>query len=159
MLIYIRCPLNLKHLGLDIKADKYSIRKIELFKLFNLTECKLYITTKRGMIAMYELCASMMCASLIIYPGSKNAGRSRIDSFHIDMDGQFVPNFGMDFRIWHISGKQPKKVEVHLMIKSLTATWIFSSGTRSITYTYILEADYHPSTTLQHIIESGIVPV
>ena len=84
---------------------------------------------------MYELCASMMCAKFDnLSREVKTLEEAGIDSFHIDiMDGQFVPNFGMGLQdLAYIRKVAKKPVDIHLMIKSLTATWIFSLKIRSV---------------------------
>lgn len=110
---------------------------------------------------MIEYSASMMCANYANLEREvrmlENGG---IDSFHIDiMDGQFVPNFGMGLQdLEYIRSATKKKVEVHLMIKK-PGSYLDLFIKRGVDTIYIHpEADYHPSTTLQKIIEAGITP-
>lgn len=108
-----------------------------------------------------EYSASMMCAN---YGHLENEVKiledAGIDSFHIDiMDGQFVPNFAMGLQDLEFIRKATKKeVEVHLMIKK-PGSYLDLFINRGVDTIYIHpEADYHPSTTLQKIIEAGIKP-
>ena len=108
-----------------------------------------------------ELSASMMCAN---YGNLEKEIRSLeeggIDSFHIDiMDGQFVPNFCMGIQDLKCIRRLTKKpVEVHLMIKRpLSYLKVFIECGVDVIYVHP-EADYHPATTLQAIINAGIVP-
>lgn len=108
-----------------------------------------------------EFSASMMCAN---YANLEKEVRmledGGIDTFHIDiMDGQFVPNFGMGLQdLEYIRRATKKKIEVHLMIKDPRSYLsIFTNLGVDIIYVHP-EADYHPSTTLQKIIEAGITP-
>ncbi len=109
----------------------------------------------------YQLSASMMCAKFDnLEKEIKTLEEAGIDSFHIDiMDGQFVPNFGMGLQdLAYIRKATKKPVEVHLMIKKPdNYLSIFTKHNVDCIYIHP-EADYHPSTTLQHIIEAGIVP-
>lgn len=105
--------------------------------------------------------ASMMCAN---YACLENEVRmleeGGIDSFHIDiMDGQFVPNFGMGLQdLEYIRSATKLPIEAHLMIKK-PDSYLNIFIDRGVDVIYIHpEADYHPSTTLQHIIEAGITP-
>ncbi len=110
---------------------------------------------------MYELSASMMCARFDnLSREVKTLEGAGIDSFHIDiMDGQFVPNFGMGLQdLAYIRKATKKPVEAHLMIKKPDSYLdIFIKNKVDCIYIHP-EADYHPSTTLQHIIEAGIEP-
>ena len=112
-------------------------------------------------MAGVEYSASMMCAN---YGHLENEVKiledAGIDSFHIDiMDGQFVPNFAMGLQDLEFIRKATKKeVEVHLMIKK-PGSYLDLFINRGVDTIYIHpEADYHPSTTLQKIIEAGIKP-
>lgn len=108
-----------------------------------------------------NLSASMMCADF------KNLEREvrlleegGINSFHIDiMDGQFVPNFCMgiqDLKTIRLLTKKP--VEVHLMIKRpLSYLKVFIDSGADVIYIHP-EADYHPASTLQAIINAGVTP-
>lgn len=83
-----------------------------------------------------------------------------IDSFHIDiMDGQFVPNFCMGIQDLKCIRKLTKKpIEVHLMIeRPMSYLKVFIEAGVDVIYVHP-EADYHPSTTLQAIIDAGITP-
>ncbi|WP_196604812.1 ribulose-phosphate 3-epimerase [Pectinatus haikarae] len=105
--------------------------------------------------------ASMMCANFsCLRDEVKMLEKGGIDSFHIDMmDGQFVPNFGMGLQdLTYIRSATKKPVEVHMMIKKPDSyLTLFTSKNVDTIYIHP-EADYHPSTTLQHIIEAGIIP-
>lgn len=108
-----------------------------------------------------ELSASMMCARYgNLREELKLLEDAGIDSYHIDiMDGQFVPNFGMGLQdLEFIRSATDKKVEVHLMIKN-PDKYLDIFIKRKVDVIYIHpEADYHPSTTIQHIIQAGITP-
>lgn len=85
-----------------------------------------------------------------------------IDSFHIDiMDGRYVPNFAMSLNdMAYIAAVSGKPLDVHLMIEHPNNNvHIFLEKLRKGDTVYIHpEAEYHPSTTLQKIIEAGMVP-
>ncbi len=85
-----------------------------------------------------------------------------IDSFHIDiMDGRFVPNFAMSLNdMKYIAGATKKPLDVHLMIEHPNnCVEIFLENLRNGDTVYIHpEAEYHPSTTLQKIINAGMIP-
>ena len=108
-----------------------------------------------------NLSASMMCADF------KNLEREvrlleegGINSFHIDiMDGQFVPNFCMGIQdLKTIRSLTKKPVEVHLMIKRpLSYLKVFIDSGADVIYIHP-EADYHPASTLQAIINAGVTP-
>lgn len=108
-----------------------------------------------------EFSASMMCANYAnLEREVKMLEEAGIDLFHIDiMDGQFVPNFGMGLQdLEYIRRVTKKKIEVHLMIKDPRRyLHIFTNLGVDIIYVHP-EADYHPSTTLQTIIEAGVTP-
>ena len=108
-----------------------------------------------------EFSASMMCANYAnLEKEVRMLEEGGIDTFHIDiMDGQFVPNFGMGLQdLEYIRRATKKKIEVHLMIKDPRSYLnIFTNLGVDIIYVHP-EADYHPSTTLQKIIEAGITP-
>lgn len=112
-------------------------------------------------MADVEYSASMMCANFAnLEREVKMLEDGGIDSFHIDiMDGQFVPNFGMGLQdLEFIRRATKKKVEVHLMIKK-PGSYLDLFINRGVDTIYIHpEADYHPSTTLQKIIEAGVTP-
>lgn len=111
----------------------------------------------------YELNASMMCAN---YGNLEKEVReledAGIDSFHIDiMDGRYVPNFAMSLNdMSYIASVATRPLDVHLMIEHPSNhIEIFLSKLRKGDTVYIHpEAEYHPSTTLQKIIDSGMIP-
>ena len=110
-----------------------------------------------------ELMASMMCAD---YGSLKNEVKKLeeggVDSFHIDiMDGRYVPNFTMSLNdMAYIASIAKKPLDVHLMIEHPNNNIeIFLRWLRKGDTVYIhSEAEYHPSTTLQKIIDAGMVP-
>jgi ribulose-phosphate 3-epimerase len=87
---------------------------------------------------------------------------SDIDSFHIDiMDGRYVPNFAMSLNdMRYIAGTAKIPLDVHLMIEHPNnLIHLFLSSLRKGDTVYIHpEAEYHPSTTLQKIIDAGMIP-
>lgn len=77
------------------------------------------------------------------------------------MDGRFVPNFAMSLNdMKYIAGATKKPLDVHLMIEHPNnRVEIFLRNLRKGDTVYIHpEAEYHPSTTLQKIIDAGMVP-
>ena len=111
----------------------------------------------------FELTASMMCADYGHLEKEVRAlEEGGIDSFHIDiMDGRYVPNYAMSLNdMRYIASATDKPVDVHLMIEHPNNTIsIFLENLRKGDTVYIHpEAEYHPSTTLQKIINAGLIP-
>ncbi|MEZ3427244.1 MAG: ribulose-phosphate 3-epimerase [Lachnospiraceae bacterium] len=111
----------------------------------------------------FELTASMMCANYgNLESEVKQLEAAGIDSFHIDiMDGRYVPNFAMSLNdMAYIASVSGKPLDVHLMIEHPNNNvHIFLEKLRKGDTVYIHpEAEYHPSTTLQKIIEAGMIP-
>lgn len=110
-----------------------------------------------------EFTASMMCANFgNLEKEVRELEQAGIDSFHIDiMDGRYVPNYAMSLNdMAYIAGATTKPLDVHLMIEHPnTHIELFLKNLRKGDTVYIHpEAEYHPSTTLQKIIDAGMMP-
>lgn len=111
----------------------------------------------------FELTASMMCADYgNLEKEVRELEEAGIDSFHIDiMDGRYVPNFAMSLNdMRYIRSAASKPLDVHLMIEHPNNNiHLFLENLRKGDTVYIHpEAEYHPSTTLQKIIDAGMIP-
>ncbi len=111
----------------------------------------------------FELTASMMCANYgNLEKEVHDLEEGGIDSFHIDiMDGRYVPNYAMSLNdMRYIASAAKKPLDVHLMVEHPNNTIeLFTNELRKGDTVYIHpEAEYHPSTTLQKIINAGMVP-
>ena len=111
----------------------------------------------------FELTASMMCANYAnLEKEIHNLEKGGIDSFHNDiMDGRYVPNFAMSLNdMRYIASAASKPLDVHLMIEHPSNNiGLFLQNLRRGDTVYIHpEAEYHPSTTLQRIIDAGMIP-
>ena len=111
----------------------------------------------------FELMASMMCADYgHLEREVRDLEAGGIDSFHIDiMDGRYVPNYAMSLNdMRYIAGATKKPLDVHLMVEHpSTHIELFLNNLRKGDTVYIHpEAEYHPSTTLQKIINAGMIP-
>lgn len=110
-----------------------------------------------------ELMASMMCADYRnLEKEVKELDEAGIDSFHIDiMDGRYVPNYAMSLNdLRCIRSLTDKPLDVHLMIEHPNNNvHLFTQSLHKGDTIYIHpEAEYHPSTTLQKIIDAGMIP-
>ena len=111
----------------------------------------------------FELTASMMCANYgNLEKEVTELQTAGIDSFHIDiMDGRSVPNFAMSLNdLKYIRSATDKPLDVHLMVEHPNNTIeLFLNSLHKGDTVYIHpEAEYHPSTTLQKIIDAGMIP-
>lgn len=111
----------------------------------------------------FQLTASMMCANYgNLEKEIRDLEEGGIDSFHIDiMDGRYVPNYAMSLNdMTYIASVAGKPMDIHLMIEHPNNNiGLFIKKLRPGDTIYIHpEAEYHPSTTLQKIIDAGLVP-
>ena len=111
----------------------------------------------------FELTASMMCANYRnLEKEVRDLDEGGIDSFHIDiMDGRYVQNFAMSLNDMHcIRELTDKPLDVHLMVEHpINTIDMFIKNLRRGDTVYIHpEAEYHPSTTLQKVIDAGLIP-
>lgn len=111
----------------------------------------------------FELMASMMCADYgHLEKEVRDLEIGGIDSFHIDiMDGRYVPNYAMSLNdLKYIRSATEKPLDVHLMIEHPnTNVHLFIDALKPGDTIYIHpEAEYHPSTTLQKVINAKIIP-
>lgn len=111
----------------------------------------------------FDLTASMMCANYgNLEKEVKDLEDGGINSFHIDiMDGRYVPNFAMSLNdMRYIAGVAKIPLDVHLMVEHPNNhIGLFLRSLRQGDTVYIHpEAEYHPSTTLQAIIDAGMIP-
>ena len=111
----------------------------------------------------FELTASMMCANYgNLEQEVRDLEEAGIDSFHIDiMDGRYVPNYAMSLNdMSYIRSATDLPLDVHLMVEHPNNTiQIFLDHLKKGDTVYIHpEAEYHPSTTLQKVINAGMIP-
>lgn len=114
-------------------------------------------------MSKFELTASMMCANFgNLEKEVRDLEAAGIDSFHIDiMDGRYVPNFAMSLNdMKYVRSATQKPLDVHLMIEHPNShIELFLKNLKKGDTVYIHpEAEYHPSTTLQKIIDADMIP-
>lgn len=111
----------------------------------------------------FELMASMMCANFgNLEQEVRDLEEGGIDSFHIDiMDGRYVYNYAMSLNdMRYIRSATRKPLDVHLMVEHPinTIDLFIKNLNRGDTIYIHPEAEYHPSTTLQKVINAGLIP-
>ncbi|MBP1585949.1 MAG: ribulose-phosphate 3-epimerase [Lachnospiraceae bacterium] len=111
----------------------------------------------------FNVHASMMCADFgNLRQEVRDLEAAGVDYFHVDiMDGRYVPNFAMSlYDMKFIAGATSKPLDVHLMLEHPNNNInMFLQHLRPGDIVYIHpEAEYHPSTTLQKVIDAGITP-
>lgn len=111
----------------------------------------------------FELMASMMCANFgNLEQEVRDLEEGGIDSFHIDiMDGRYVYNYAMSLNdMRYIRSATRKPLDVHLMVEHPinTIDLFINNLYRGDTVYIHPEAEYHPSTTLQKVINAGLIP-
>jgi len=116
-----------------------------------------------GIHMNFELMASMMCADYgHLEREVRELEKGGIDSFHIDiMDGRYVPNYAMSLNdLKCIRRLTDKPLDVHLMIEhpNNTVNLFIDNLNKGDTIYIHPEAEYHPSTTLQKIIDADMIP-
>ena len=111
----------------------------------------------------FELMASMMCANFgHLEQEVRDLEEGGIDSFHVDiMDGRYVYNYAMSLNdMRYIRSATRKPLDVHLMVEHPinTIDLFINNLNRGDTVYIHPEAEYHPSTTLQKVINAGLIP-
>ena len=111
----------------------------------------------------FALTASMMCADYgHLEKEIRDLEDAGIDSFHIDiMDGRYVSNFAMSlYDMAYIASATNLPLDVHLMIEHpRNNISLFLNALRPGDTVYIHpEAEYHPSATMQKILDADMHP-